>query len=106
MTTISARSLTAIALGLSLGLLLIGWVFGLSTVDVATGLTVTGNCGSPWLPQIGAGTPFSDSTAPSPEQCLAAFGDRGVLGAAHTAAGFLGVIGTALAKLITTHSAR
>ena len=106
MTTISARTLTGIALGLSVGLLLLGWVFGLSTVDVPTGLTITGNCGSPWLPEVGAGTPFSDSTAPSPEQCLAAFGDRGVLGAALSAAGFLGLIGTALAKLITTHSAR
>lgn len=67
----SPRVLSRLTLGLVAALLFLGILIGFTPVDVATGVTSTASCGSPWSPTIGPDGPLLE-TITTPEQCSAA----------------------------------
>lgn len=100
----SVRFLTRVFLGLSVVLLLGGWIVGFSTVNLPTGATDTASCGSPWAPRIGAIGPLTDVTV-TPEQCSAAVIPLGILAAVLSGCGFAGLIAVGVGRMIVDSAA-
>lgn len=93
----STRTLTRLILVLAVGLLIVGWVVGFSTVEVPTGHTTTASCGSPWSPAVGAHGPLLEVTT-TPEQCVAATLPLAILASVLSGCGFAALIALLIAQ--------
>lgn len=99
----SMRKLNAVAIGLIVGLLVVGWMVGNATVEVPTGVTGATSCGSPWSPSIGPTGPLVEVPVTA-AQCSAATLPLAIVAAVVSGVGFMGLVGLIIARMMMLHA--